>query len=140
MLAVLAEIAKFVELGVKTVADDARIRGESGRFVGKSTFEAFADVRKFIDFVEEKTKKRAATGRRRREEIAQDGKLRERFAKSEEFARRSEAERYAAGEALEILNTFEFLADFAPDDGLLDELRDGVEAGFDGFAVNERTK
>ena len=68
------------------------------------------------------------------------GKLRERFAKRDEFARRRKAERDAAGEAFEIEDAAKLFADFAADDGLLDELRDGAEARFDGFAVDQRAQ
>jgi len=41
----------------------------------------------------------------------------------------------AAGEAFEILNAAEFLADFAADDGLLQEMGYGAEAGFDDVEI-----
>ena len=50
------------------------------------------------------------------------------------------AEGDAAGEAFEVLNAAQLFADFAAHDGLLDEVSDGVEAGFHGFAVDERAK
>jgi len=80
LFGVLAEIAELVQVGVKAGADDAGVGCESGRFVGERAFEAIADVGKLIDFIEKKTKKGAAASRRRSQKIAQDRKLRERFA------------------------------------------------------------
>ena len=85
----------------------------------------------------EVTKKLAATSGGRREKILQHRELPERFAQRYELSRSRKAQRDAAGEPLEIEDTFEFLADFAPDDGLLDEVGDRVEAGLDGLAVDE---
>ena len=75
LFGVLAEVAQFVELGVKAGTNDAGIGSESGRLVGEGAFEAVADVGKFVNFVEEETEKGAAASGRRREEIAQDRKL-----------------------------------------------------------------
>ena len=66
--------------------------------------------------------------------------MRQGAAESDKFARRGETQGDAAGQALEVENAAKLFADFAADDGLLDELGDGVEAGFDGFAVDERAE
>src|SRR5258708_2130929 len=76
----------------------------------------------------------------RREESFQDRELREGFAEGEKFARGGETESDAAGEAFEILNAAEFLANFAADYGLLQEMGYGAEAGFDGVEIDERAK
>ena len=140
LLAVLAQIAEFVELGVEAVANDSGIGGERRRLVGDGVFEALADVGEFVDFVVEMAKEIAAAFGRSGEEIFERRKLRERFAQRDEFARRCEAERDAAGEAFEIEDAAELFADFAADYGLLDELRDGAVARFDGFAIDERAQ
>jgi hypothetical protein len=89
-----------------------------------------------VEFAEEI----AAAGLRWGEEIFQDGELPEGFAEGKEFARGGEAERDAAGEALEVLNAAEFLANLAADNGLLEEMGNGAEAGLDGVEIDERAK
>src|SRR5260221_8726133 len=86
------------------------------------------------------TEECAAAGRRRRDEIFKNGKLRERFAEGYKFARTGVAEGDAASEAFEVLNAAQFLANFAADDGLLDQMGHGVEACLDGRAIDERAK
>src|SRR6266480_4210516 len=81
----------------------------------------------------------AATGRSV-EKILEDRDLRKRFAERDEFVGCSETQSDAAREALEVEDAAEFFADFAADDGLLDEMLDGVEASFDGVAIDERAK
>ena len=76
LLAVLAEVAKFVEFGVIAGADHAGFGGGGWRLVGDGLFEFFADVCKFIDFVVEIAEEIAAAGLRRGEEIFQDRELR----------------------------------------------------------------
>ena len=49
LLAVLAEVAQFVEFGVVTAADHARVGGERRRLVGDGAFEPLAHVGKFVD-------------------------------------------------------------------------------------------
>ena len=61
------------------------------------------------------------------------------FAQGDEFARRGEAESDAAGEALEVLNAARSLR-ISPRDTVCDEIRDGVEAGFDFVAVDGRAE
>jgi class 3 adenylate cyclase len=121
-------------------ANHAGIGGEGGRFVGDGSLELFADVDEFIDFIVKAAKELAATDGRRRDEVAQDGKLGQGFAEGHEFAGSGLAEGDAAGEAFEVLNAAELLADFTADYCLLDEVRDGVEASFDGFAIEERAE
>ena len=139
-LAVLAEIAELVEFGVIAGADDAGFGGDGGRLVGEGFFEAFADIGELVDFLEEDADEVAATGLRRGEEFLQDGELREGFAEGEEFAGSGEAKSDAAGEALEVLDAAQLFADFAADDGLLEEMFDGFEAGGDGVWINERAE
>ncbi len=140
LLAVLAEIAQLVEFGVKAAADDAGIGGERGWLVGERAFKEFAHVSKLVDFVVKAAKEFAASCGRRHHKIFEDGKLRQRFAKREQFARRGQAERNAAGQPLEIENAAQFLANFTAHHGLLDKVRDGAEARLHGVAVEERTK
>src|SRR5579859_8121830 len=140
LFGVLAEVAEFVEIRMEARANDAGISGERRRLVGESAFESVADIGEFVDFVEEKTEQGAAAGGRWRQKISQDGKLSERFPESKKFARRCKAERDAARKTFEILNTFQLFANFSADHGLRNELRDSVEPGVDGLAVNQRAK
>ncbi len=87
LLAVLTQIAQLIEFGMVTAADHARIGGEGWRLVGDGAFEAFADVSELVELLVELAKKFAAADGRRREEIFQDRKLRERLAQGDEFAR-----------------------------------------------------
>ena len=140
LLAVLAEVAKFVQLRVVTVANHSRVGGHGGRFVGDSAFEPFADVRKLVDFLMKLTKQFASARGRRRKKILQHRKLHERFAQRHKLARSRQPERDAAREPLEVLDAFEFFADFAADHGLLHEVRNGAEAGLDVFSLNQWTQ
>src|SRR6266849_6168488 len=118
LFAVLAEVAQLVELA----------------------FEAVSDVVELVDFVVEAAEEFAAAGGRRHHETLEHGKLRERFAQREKLAGRSQAERDAAGDALEIENAAQFFADFAAHDGLLQEMCDASKARFDGIAIEKRAK
>jgi hypothetical protein len=140
LLAVLAEVAQLVELGMIAGADDARLGGEGGRLVGDGALEEIADVREFVDFFVETAEKFAAAYGRRREEISQERELLQRFVESNEFAGRSEAQGDAAGEAFEIEDAAKLFANFATADGLLDELRDGLKARFDSVAIDQRAE
>ncbi len=138
LFAVLAEVAKFIELGVVTAADHSRIAGQGGWLVGDGAFEPVADVGELVDFLVEVTKKFAAASGRRRQKILQHRKLCERLAQRHELARSRKTQRDAAGEPLEVEDALELLADFSADDGLLDEVRDGIEARLDAVAIDER--
>ena len=140
LLAVLAQIAQLVELGVEAVRMIPGSVASAGGSSAMACFEALADVGEFVDFVVEMAQEIAAALWRSGEEIFEHRKLRERFAQGDEFARRGQAERDAAGEALEIEDAAELFADFVAHDGLLDELRDGVEARFDGVAIDQRAQ
>src|SRR5258707_3711092 len=65
LLAVLAEVAQLVELGVEAAADDAGIGGESGRLVGEGGFKDLAHIGEFVDLVVEAAEEGAAAGRPR---------------------------------------------------------------------------
>src|SRR5260370_3958001 len=138
LFAVLAEVAKFIELVMVTASDHAGIGGQGGRLIGDGAFEPIADVGEFVDFLMKVTKEFAAARGWRGEEILQHGELDERLAQRHELARSRKPQRDATGEPLEVEDAFEFLADFAAHDGLLDEVSDGIEAGVDGPAVDER--
>ncbi len=140
LFAVLAQVAQLVEFSVIAGANDAGISGESGRFVGDGALKAFADIGEFINFFVEATKKFAATDGRGRHKILQDRELAERFAQSDEFARSGQAQGDAAGEAFEVEDTAEFLANLSANNCLLNEVSDGGEARVDGVAIDERTK
>ncbi len=131
LLAVLAEVAKLVELAVIAAANDAGIVGESRRLVGNGAFEALANVGEFVDLAMQMAEQRAAADRRRRQEILQHRKLYQRFAQRNKFARRCQPESNAAREPFEVLNAAELFANFAAHHGLLHEMRNGLEARFD---------
>jgi len=126
LFGVLAEVAQFVELGVKAGTNDAGIGSESGRLVGEGAFEAVADVGKFVNSLKRKRRRRCRQREAARGNCAGQEVVRGTCARLGVRAG-CEAESDAAGEAFEILDTFEFFADFTANDGLLDELRDGVE-------------
>ena len=144
LLGVQAEVAEFVEFGVIAGADDARLGGDSGRFVGDRFIEKIADVGEFVDLAVELVKQAGSRfgggfcGHAVDGKFANDRKLGERFAKGDEFARHGLAEGDAAGDALEVLDVAKFLADFAANDGLFQEMLDGIEASFDGVLIEER--
>src|SRR5258708_21553100 len=125
---------------MKTGTNHAGVGCHSGRFVGDRAFEGFANIGQLVDFGVQAAEESAASGRRRRDEIFENGKLREGFAEGYEFAWTGVTEGDAASEAFEVLNAAQFLANFAADDGLLGEVSDGVEACFDGLAIDERAK
>src|SRR5882757_10574657 len=60
LLAVLAEIAQLVEFSVEAGANDARLGGQRGRFIGNGVFKKFADVGEFVDLIVNAAKKIAA--------------------------------------------------------------------------------
>src|ERR1700687_3583212 len=136
LFAVLAEVAKFIQLGMVTAANHSGIGSQGRRLVGDGACEPIADVGEFVDFLMKLTKQFAAARGLRRKKILQHGKLYERLAQRHELTRSRKPQRDPAGEPLEIKNAFEFLADFAAHDGLLDEVSDGIEAGVDGLAVD----
>src|SRR5947207_7270023 len=65
LLAVLAEIAELIELGMKTCADHAGIGGQGRGRVGNGALEHFANVSELVNFVVKATKQDAASGTRR---------------------------------------------------------------------------
>src|SRR5258707_10265360 len=140
LFAVLAEVAKFIELGVVTAADHAGIGGQGRRLVGDGAFQPIADVSEFVDFLMKLTKQFAAARGLRRKKILQHRKLYQRLAQRHEFARSRKTQGDAAGEPLKVEDAFEFLADFAADNGLLNEVRNGVEPGLDSLAIDERAE
>src|SRR2546429_472294 len=133
-------VAKFIELVMVTAADYAGVGGQGRRLIGDGAFEPIAHVGEFVDFLMKVTEEFAAARGRRREEILQHRELYERLAQRHELARSRQTQRDPAGEPLEVEDAFEFLADFAAHDGLLDEVSDGIEAGVDGLAVDERAE
>src|ERR1700674_2729027 len=140
LLAVLAEVTKFIQLGMVTAANHARIGGQGRRLVGDGAFQPIANVGEFVDFLMKLTKQFAAAGGLRRKKNLQHRKLDERLAQRHEFARSRKPQSDPAGEPLEVEDAFEFLADFAAHDGLLDEVRHGIETGLNGLDVDERAK
>src|SRR5260370_24187336 len=62
LFAVLAEVAKFIELIMVTAADHAGIGGQGRRLVGDGALEPIADVRELVDFLLESPKKFASPG------------------------------------------------------------------------------
>src|SRR5258706_12883108 len=68
------------------------------------------------------------------------GKLHQRLAQRHKLPRSRKTQGDPAGEPLEVEDAFEFLADFAAHDGLLHEVSDGIEAGVDGLAGDERAE
>src|SRR6266571_3128250 len=140
MLAVLAEIAKFVKLGVIAAANYPRIGGQGRRLIGNGAFEALADIRELVDLLVEVAKKFAATNRGRREKILQHRQLRKRLAKRDQLAGRGKTQCDAAGEPLKVEDSFELFANFAANHDLLYEMRDCIQAGLDGFAADQRAK
>src|SRR5882724_1680240 len=140
LLAVLAEVTKFVEFGMEARADHAGIGGESWGLIGDTAFEGFTNVSELVNFIVQTAKQRAAAGRSWRDEISEDRKLRQGFTKRYQLAWAGLAESDAAGEAFKILNAAKLLADFAADDGLLNKMSNCVEAFFDGVAVNQGPK
>ena len=140
LFAVLAQVAELVQLAVIAAADHPGFGGQGRRIVGDGTLEPLADVGEFVELLVEMTKKLAAACGLRCEEILEHGKLRERFAQGHELAWGREAKCNAAGEALQVENAFELFADFAAHDGLLDKVRDRIEARIDRFPINQWTK
>jgi len=57
LFAVLAEIAQLIEFGVKAAANDARLGGQRGRFIGDGAFKKFAHIGELVDFVVNPTQK-----------------------------------------------------------------------------------
>src|SRR6266403_4991958 len=140
LFAVLAQVAKFIQLRVVTVANHSGISRKRRRLIGNRAFEALANIGEFIDFLMKLPKQFAAPGGRRRKKILQHRKLHERFTKRHKFARSRQAQGDAARKPLEVLDAFEFLAKFAADHSLLDEVCNGAEARLDGFSLNQWTQ
>ena len=113
---------------------------ESWWLVSDATVENFTSVGEFVNFVVQTAEQGATSGWCRRHEISQHGKPPQRFTQGNQFSRTGVAESDAAGEALEILNAAQFLADFAAHYSLLNKMGDRVEAFFDRVAVNQGTK
>src|SRR5437016_12859698 len=86
----------------------------------------------------ELTKQFAAACGGRREELLQHRKLRERLPQRHQFARGRKAQGDAAGEPFEIEDALELLANFAANNGLLDEVRNGIKTALNGLTLNER--
>src|SRR5438094_9227131 len=86
----------------------------------------------------ELTKQFAAACGGRREELLQHRKLRERLPQRNQFARRRKAQGDAAGEPFEIEDALELLANFTANNGLLDEVCDGIKTVLNGLYLNER--
>jgi len=70
---VLAEVAKFIELGMVTAADHTGIGGQGGRLVGDGAFQPIADVSEFVDFLMKLTKQFAAARGLRRKKFFSTG-------------------------------------------------------------------
>ena len=119
-------------------ADHPGIGGQRRRLVGYGAFEPFANVRELVDFLMELTKQFAAPSGRRRKKLFEHRKLRQRFAQRYEFARRRQPQRGAAGKPFEIEDALELLANFTANNGLLDEVCDGIKTALNGLTLNER--
>jgi hypothetical protein len=91
VLAVLAQIAQLIKLGVIATADNAGIGREGGRLVGNGALEALAHVGELIDLVVEEAEEVAAAFGRSGEKIFEHGDGRERFSKGNQFPGRGEA-------------------------------------------------
>src|SRR5213082_1831149 len=86
----------------------------------------------------ELTKQFAAPSGRRRKKLFEHRKLRQRFAQRYEFARRRQPQRGAAGKPFEIEDALELLANFTANNGLLDEVCDGIKTALNGLTLDER--
>ena len=53
LLAVLAEVAQFIEFGVVSGADNARIRRDGGRLIGDGLLEPLAHIGQFVNLAVE---------------------------------------------------------------------------------------
>ena len=84
--------------------------------------------------------KLAAPGGWRGEEILEYWKLCKRLAQCHKFARSGKSQGDPAREPFEVQDAFQFLADFAANNSLLDEVCDRTEAGLDGLTLDERAK
>src|SRR2546427_8727321 len=84
--------------------------------------------------------KLAAPGGWRREEILEYRKLCKRLAQCHKFARSGKPQGDPAREPFEVQDAFQFLADFAANNSLLDKMTDRTEAGLDGLTLDERAK
>ena len=124
----LAEIAQAIEFGIEAPADHPGIGGERGRIFGDGLFEALLQAGEFVDFA---VQGREARGGAIGEIAAEQGNAGDRLAQGDEIAGAGQAKRGAAGEALEILNGTQILADLFAQHGLGLEFGDRIEAGFD---------
>src|SRR6202795_577052 len=140
LLAVLAEVAKLVELPIIAASNHAGIGSESGRLVGDGAFKALAHVGQFIKLAVQLAEQRAATDRRRRQKILEHRKLAQRFAQRDEFARRCQAESDSAREPLKVLDAAQLFSNLSAKHGLLQEEGGGFETRFDGVAIDERSQ
>ena len=86
LLAVLAQIAMLVKLGVVAGPDDSRFGDQGGRFVGNGALQAVSDIGKFVNFLMKSAKQLAAADGGRRYEVFQYRELAKRFAQGHEFA------------------------------------------------------
>ncbi len=106
-------------------SDNARVGGQRGWIFRERFLQPLVDVGQFVCFVMQ----RGEPGRRTVcQEPAKQRDTRERMAQGGEVARRSHAQRCAAGEPFEILYAAQVLANLLAQHGVGFQLRHGVQA------------
>ena len=132
-LAVLAQVAEFVELGMVSGADGAAIHQVERRFVGDGFEDEVGDVGKFVEPVVQAAQARRLLGV---EAAFQRGEFFQRAAQSEHVARAGRAQGDFGQQAFQIEDAGEVLAQLRAQDGLLAQFAHRVQALFDFGAVH----
>ena len=135
LLAVLAQVAQLVELGVEAGANGAAVGQVQRRLVGDGVQNQPGDIGQLVEPVVQRPQARRLL---RVEAALERGNLFERAAQRQQIARTGGAERHLGQQPLEIENAAQLLAQLRAQDGLLQQFADGVQALLDLGAVHGR--
>ena len=133
LLAVLAEIAQIVELGMESGANRAAVHQVERRFIGDRPEDEAADVGQLIEAVVQVAQARGLLGV---EAAFERGDLFQGPAKREQVAGAGRAEGDLGEQAFQIENAGELLAQFGSQNRLLAQFAHCVEALLDFGAVH----
>ena len=130
---VQAEVAQFVQFGVKARADGAPIGQVERRFIGDRFQNQVGHVGQFIQPL---VKRSQPPGLLRIEAALERGDLFERAAERQQVARAGRAQRDLGQQALQVQDAAQLLAEFRAQDGLLQQLAQRVQPLLDFGAIH----
>ncbi len=132
LAAIAAKVAQFIEIGVAAGADRPAIGQVDGRLVGDGLKDAVAGFGHFVQTIMQVAQ---AGGALRFESGFEGGDLFERTAQRQHVARIGDPHGDLGQQPFDIQNAAQLLAQIGAQDGLLEQLADGIQPAVDFRAV-----